>query len=86
MHITHHKRVEGHPHRWHVFLHGHDEPVHVELTPQQREKLDMTDDEIHDAIPGAVERHATTNRDDVLGDYNHWDQPLHIDHMHLLIA
>jgi hypothetical protein len=22
LHISHHERVEGHPHRWHVFVHG----------------------------------------------------------------
>ena len=24
LHISHHERVEGHPHRWHVFFHGRD--------------------------------------------------------------
>ena len=39
MQITHHERVEGHPHRWLVFLHGHDEPVHVELSSEDRDQL-----------------------------------------------
>ena len=84
-HITYYERVEGHPHRWHVFLHGHDEPVHVELTLEQRSQLAMTDEEIHEALPNAVERHANENRDDPLSSYGTWDQPLRIDHMHLLV-
>ena len=85
MHITHHERVEGHPHRWHVFLHGHDEPVHVELSPEQRGHLNLTDEEIHDVIPDAVVSHATANHDDPLSSYGTWDQPLRIDHVHLLV-
>jgi hypothetical protein len=64
--IRHHERVEGHPHRWHVFLHGRDEPIPVELHPDEREGLDMSDQEIHDLLPTALERHHTENRDDVL--------------------
>src|SRR3954453_5990986 len=75
MHITHHERVEGHPHRWHVFLHGQDEPIHVELSPEHRAHLDMTDDQIHEALPHAIERQATANRDDELSSYVAWDQP-----------
>ena len=85
MHITHHERVEGHPHRWHVFLHGHDEPVHVELSPEHRDQLDMTDEEIHEALPNAVRRHAAANHNDPVSSYGTWDQPLRIDHMHLLV-
>jgi hypothetical protein len=65
--ISHHERVEGHPHRWHVYLHGREEPIPVELPPDERESLEMTDEEIHDFLPTALENHhATTNRDDVL--------------------
>jgi len=85
MHITHHERVEGHPHRWHVFLHGHDEPVHVELSPEDRDQLKMTDVEIHQALPNAVVRHATANRHDELGRYSSWDHPLQISHPHFLV-
>jgi hypothetical protein len=84
MHITHHERVEGHPHRWHVFLHGHDEPVHAELSPEDRAQINMTDEEIHEALPNAVVRHATANRDDDLGRYSSWDHPLQIGHPHFL--
>ena len=63
----------------------HDEPVHVELPPEQRDKLDMTDDEIHQVLPDAVMRHADENRDGELSSYVSWDQPVRLDHMHLLI-
>ena len=85
MHITHHERVEGHPHRWHVFLHGHDEPVHVELTPEERGHVNLTDEEIHDVIPDAVASHVNANHDDPLSSYGTWDQPLRLDHIHLLV-
>ena len=85
MHITHHERVEGHPHRWHVFLHGHDKPVHAELSPEDRAQLNMTDEEIHEALPNAVVRHATAHRDHDLGRYSSWDQPLQIGHPHFLV-
>jgi hypothetical protein len=85
MHITHHERVKGHPHRWHVFLHGHDKPVHVELSPADRDQLNLTDEEIHEALPNAVVRHATTNRDDELDGYSSWEQPLQIGHPHFLV-
>jgi hypothetical protein len=64
--IRHHERVEGHPHRWHVFLHGREEPIPVELHPDERAGLEMSDQDIHDMLPTALERHHTENRDDVL--------------------
>jgi hypothetical protein len=54
--ITHHERVPGHSNRWHVYLHGHERPLPVELPDEERSKLDLSDDEIHDLIPTAVER------------------------------
>jgi hypothetical protein len=68
-----------------VFLHGHDEPVHVELTPEQRGHVNLTDEEIHDVIPDAVASHVNANHDDPLSSYGTWDQPLRIDHVHLLV-
>ena len=85
MQITHHERVEGHPHRWLVFLHGHDGPVHVELSSEDRDQLGMmTNEEIHEALPNAVVRHATANRHDELRGYSSWDHPLEIGHPHFL--
>jgi hypothetical protein len=84
--ISHHHRVEGHPHRWQVHLHGRSEPVHVELPPEERAKLDMSDEEIHDLLPTALERHATENRDDVLaGEEYHgttFDAPVRVMQTH----
>jgi len=85
MRVIHHERVEGHSHRWHVFVHGHDAPVHVELSPNDRGQLNMTDEEIHEALPNAVKAHAAANHTDPLSSYGTWDQPLRIDHMHLLV-
>ena len=66
LNISHHERVEGHPHRWHVFLHGRADPIPVELPEDERSGLDMTDAEVHDFLPTALQRHHTENRDDVL--------------------
>jgi hypothetical protein len=68
LHISHHERVEGHPHRWHVFLHGRDQPIAVELDPEERRGLELTDEEIHARLPTALERHHTEKRDDMLHD------------------
>jgi hypothetical protein len=83
LHIRHHEKVEGHPHRWHVFVHGRDEPIPVELPPDEREGLEMSDEEIHDFLPTALERHhATENRDDVLPGEEYqdtsWDAPVRV--------
>jgi hypothetical protein len=66
--IRHHERVEGHhhPHIWHVHLHGRDEPIPVELPPEERVNLELTDDQIHDYLPTALQRHLEENRDDQL--------------------
>jgi hypothetical protein len=86
LHISHHERVEGHPHRWHVFLEGRDQPIPVELDPDERRNLDLSDTEIHDLLPVALERHHTENRDDVLpgGEYHDatWDAPVRVMQMH----
>ena len=66
LHITHHERVAGHPHRWHVHLHGRSEPVVVELPEEERRSLELTDEDIHNLLPTALQRHASENRDDVL--------------------
>jgi hypothetical protein len=84
LHITHHERVEGHPHRWRVFLHGHDDPVHVELSSEDRAQLQMSDEEIHEALPNAIVSYHTHNRDDQLGDHFSADRPMEIGHPHFL--
>src|SRR4051794_9828584 len=64
--ISHHERIDGHPHRWHVHLHGHSKPVVVELPEEERDKLQITDDEIHELLPTALERHYDEHREDQL--------------------
>jgi hypothetical protein len=85
--ISHHERVEGHPHRWHVWFHGRSEPVPVELPPDERRSLEMSDEEIHNLLPTALQRHAADhNRDDVLpGEEYHdttWDSPVRVMQTH----
>jgi hypothetical protein len=88
LHISHHEKVEGHPHRWHVFFHGRDQPVPVELDPDERRNLDMSDEEIHNLLPSALQRHAEDNRDDVLpGEEYHdvtWDSPVRVMQTHFM--
>jgi hypothetical protein len=88
LHISHHERVEGHPHRWHVFLHGRDQPIPVELDPEERNGLELTDEEIHDLLPTALQRHHSENRDDVLpGEEYHdntWDAPVRVMQTHFM--
>jgi hypothetical protein len=87
LHISHHEKVEGHPHRWHVFFHGRDQPVPVELDPDERRNLDMSDEEIHNLLPSALQRHAEDNRDDVLPGEDHdvtWDSPVRVMQTHFM--
>jgi hypothetical protein len=89
LHISHHERVAGHPHRWHVHLHGHDKPMVVELDPDERKNLDMSDEEIHNLLPTAVQRRVEeTNRDDVLPAEEEqdvtWDSPVRVYQTHFM--
>ena len=86
--ISHHERVEGHPSRWHVHLHGRSQPVAVELPEDQRRGLDMTDEEIHNLLPTALQRHADRNPDDAPegGEYQDttWDSPVRVMQTHFM--
>ncbi len=86
--ISHHERVPGHPHRWHVHFHGRSEPVAVELPPDERTGLEMSDDEIHDLLPSALQRHHDENRDDVLPGEEYddvsWDAPVRVMQTHFM--
>jgi hypothetical protein len=84
LHISHHERVEGHPHRWHVFLHGREEPVPVELPPDERQGLEMSDEDIHNLLPSALQRHAEDNRDDELYEDVTWDSPVRVMQTHFM--
>jgi hypothetical protein len=82
--IRHHERVEGHPHRWHVFFHGRDEPLQVELPPEEREKLDLSDEEIHTLVPEALERHHEEAGGDQYANHD-WDAPVRVMQMHFVV-
>ena len=86
--ISHHERVEGHPHRWHVFFHGRSEPVPVELDEGVRRDLDMSDEDVHNLLPSALQRHADDNRDDVLPGEEYqdvtWDSPVRVMQTHFM--
>jgi hypothetical protein len=86
LNISHHERVEGHPHRWHVHLEGRSQPVVVELPEEERQSLDMSDEEIHNLLPTALQRREETNRDDELQDEEQrdttWDAPVRVYQTH----
>jgi len=89
LNIRHHERVAGHPHRWHVYLHGRDEPVAVVLPLEEREKLDqLSDDEIHTLVPEALQRHYdATSPDAPPGDAYlgaNWDAPVRLMQTHFI--
>jgi cation transport regulator ChaB len=66
LNISHHERVAGGGHRWHVHLHGRSEPVEVELPDEERRRMDLSDEEIHTLLPTAFEKRMEENRDDEL--------------------
>jgi hypothetical protein len=86
--ISHHERVEGHPHRWHVHLEGRSRPVVVELPEDERESLELSDEEIHNLLPSALQRRREeANRDDELfgedeGHDTTWDAPVRVYQTH----
>jgi hypothetical protein len=87
LHISHHERVPGHPHRWHVHLHGRKQPIVVEFPEDERRSLEMSDEEIHNLLPTALQRHASENRDDILpGEEQYhdttWDSPVRVMQTH----
>ena len=86
--ISHHERVQGHPHRWHVHLHGRSQPVTVELPEDQRRNLDLTDEDIHNLLPTALQRHADEKREDEPpGEEYHdvaWDAPVRLMQTHFM--
>ena len=86
--ISHHEKVAGHPHRWHVHLHGRDKPMVVELPPQERDGLDLSDDEIHALLPTALQRREEENPDEIpLGEDEQdvtWDAPVRVYQTHFI--
>jgi hypothetical protein len=87
--VTRHERLPGHAHRWHVHLHGRSEPVLVELPEEERAGLDMTDEEIHNLLPTALQRRQEeTHPDDALpddpGQDVAWDAPVRVYQTHFM--
>ena len=86
LNISHHERVEGHPHRWHVFLHGREDPIPVEFPEEERRGLEMSDEDVHDFLPTALQRHYSENRDDVLPGEEYveatWEDPVRVYQTH----
>jgi hypothetical protein len=86
--ISHHERVEGHSHRWRVFLHGCDEPVPVDLPAEEREKLDLDDEEIHTLVPEALQRHYDGMSPDAAPGEAYaeadWDAPVRLMQTHFI--
>ena len=62
-----------------------DDPLRGTSIKAIADHLGLSDEEIHDVVPDAVLSHAEANHDDPLSSYGTWDQPLRIDHIHLLV-
>lgn len=79
--ITHHERVDGHPHRWMVHVDGRPEPLLVELAPEDRQQLELSDEEIHALLPTALQRHVDESPD---GHDIPWDTPVRLMQTHFI--
>ena len=88
MDIRHHERVGGHRLRWHVHLEGRQRPIVVELPEEEREGLELTDEEIHELLPTALRRRVETHPDEVPPDEEAadvaWDSPVRVYQTHFL--
>jgi hypothetical protein len=84
LHVTHHQRIEGEAHRWHVHLEGREHPIVVELPEADRRRLDMSDEEIHDLLPTALQRRAEDERDDEAAQDVTWDAPVRVYQTHFM--
>lgn len=79
--ISQHERVDGHPHRWRVHIDGRPEPVIVELAPEDRQQLDLSDEEIHALLPTALQRRVDESSDE--HDIP-WDTPVRLMQTHFI--
>ena len=85
--ISHHERVDGHRHRWLVHIDGLPRPVVVELAPEERVRLELSDDEIHALLPTALERYVEANPDGLPDETAHdvaWDAPVRVLQTHFI--
>jgi len=71
-----------------VHLHGHDKPMVVEIPEDERRSLEMSDEEIHNLLPTALQRRENENRDDTLpADDDQdvtWDAPVRLYQTHFM--
>jgi hypothetical protein len=72
-----------------VHLHGREKPIVVELPEDERRNLDMSDEEIHNLLPTALQRREEANRDDeLLGEDTDqdvtWDSPVRVYQTHFM--
>ena len=60
----------------------------VELPPEERESLDMSDEDIHNLLPTALQRREEDNRDDTLPSDDDqdvtWDAPVRVYQTHFM--
>ena len=60
----------------------------VELPAEERDALDMSDEEVHALLPTALRRRLSDNRDDRLGDETDddvaWDAPVRVYQTHFM--
>ncbi len=74
--IVGHRRAPGSPgdgtHRWQVELQD-ARVIDVELPGEERASLELSDDELHDLLPAALDRHAEAAEHDVM-----WDAPVRL--------
>ena len=60
----------------------------MELDENARRSLEMSDEDIHNLLPSALQRHADENRDDVLPGEEYqdvtWDSPVRVMQTHFM--
>jgi hypothetical protein len=61
-----------------VHVDGRPEPLIVELAPQDRQQLELTDEEIHELLPTALQRQVDEGHDIP------WDTPVRLLQTHFI--
>jgi hypothetical protein len=85
--IAHHERVPGDGHRWRVHIDGRSRPVTVELAPEDRQELELSDEELHALLPTALQRHLEANPGALPDETAHdvaWDAPVRVLQTHFI--
>lgn len=85
--IAQHERIPGAGHRWRVHIDGRTRPVMVELAPEDRQQLELSDEELHALLPTALQRHLDANPGALPDETSHdvaWDAPVRVLQMHFI--